>query len=128
MTLWNVVCQAPLSMGFSRQEYWNGLPFPPPGDLADPGIKTGSPALQADSYQLSYEGRVNHVSGYENETRKMNHNGYDSTPNEIKRHEGDPRILFQLTDLSNAILTQLTGKNKENVNIHYTKTSIFRPC
>ena len=36
----------------------------------------------------------------------MNHNGYDSTPNEIKRHEGDPRILLQLTDLSNAILTQ----------------------
>ena len=41
--------QAPLSMGFSRQEYWSGLPFPSPGDLHDPGIKPGSPALQADS-------------------------------------------------------------------------------
>ena len=41
--------QAPLSMGFSRQEYWSGLPFPSPGDLADPGIKTGPPAFQADS-------------------------------------------------------------------------------
>ena len=40
--------QAPLSMGFSRQEYWTGLPFPSPGDLPDPGIKPGSPALQAD--------------------------------------------------------------------------------
>ena len=40
---------APLSMGFSRQEYWSGLPFPSPGDLPDPGIKSGSPALQADS-------------------------------------------------------------------------------
>ena len=40
--------QAPLSMGFSRQEYWSGLPFPSPGDLPDPGGKPGSPALQAD--------------------------------------------------------------------------------
>ena len=41
--------QAPLSMGFSRQEYWSGLPFPSPGDLPDPGIKPGSPTLQEDS-------------------------------------------------------------------------------
>ena len=41
-----VACQAPLSMGFSRQEYWNGLPFPSPGDLPNPGIKPGSLALQ----------------------------------------------------------------------------------
>ena len=41
--------QAPLSMGFSRQEYWSGLPFPSPGDFPDPGIKPRSPALQADS-------------------------------------------------------------------------------
>ena len=46
---WTVGCQAPLSMGFSRQEYWSGLPFPSPGDLPDPGIKPKSPALQADS-------------------------------------------------------------------------------
>ena len=44
-----ITCQAPLSMGFSRHEYWSGLPFPSPGDLPDPGIEPGSPALQADS-------------------------------------------------------------------------------
>ena len=44
-----VGCQAPLSMGFSRQEYWIGLPFPSPGDLPYPGIEPGSPTLQADS-------------------------------------------------------------------------------
>ena len=44
-----VACQASLSMGFSRQEYWSGLLFPSPGDLPNPGIKLGSPALQADS-------------------------------------------------------------------------------
>ena len=41
--------QAPLSMGFSRQEYWSGFPFPSPGDLPDPGIEPRSPALQADA-------------------------------------------------------------------------------
>ena len=46
---WTVACQAPLSMRFSRQEYWDGLPFPSPGDLPDPIIEPGSPALQADS-------------------------------------------------------------------------------
>ena len=48
-TPWTVAHQAPPSMGFSRQEYWSGLPLPFPGDLPDPGIKPGSPALQADS-------------------------------------------------------------------------------
>ena len=48
-TLWTIDHQAPLSMEFSRQEYWNGLPFPSAGDLPDSGIKLRSPALQADS-------------------------------------------------------------------------------
>ena len=46
---WTVAHQAPLSMGFSRQEYWSRLPFPSPGDLPDPGIKPRSPTLQTDS-------------------------------------------------------------------------------
>ena len=48
-TPWTAAHQAPLSMGFSRQEYWSGLSCPPPGDLPHPGIKTRSLALQADS-------------------------------------------------------------------------------
>ena len=48
-TPWTVARQAPLSMRFSRQEYWKGLSFPPQGDLADPGIEPRSPALQAAS-------------------------------------------------------------------------------
>ena len=43
MTLWTVALQAPLSMGFSRQEYWSGLPFPPPGDLPNLGTEPASP-------------------------------------------------------------------------------------
>ena len=46
---WTAAQQAALSMGLSRQEYWSGLPFPSPEDLPNPGIKPGSPALQADS-------------------------------------------------------------------------------
>ena len=48
-TPWTVAYQAPLSVGFSRQEYWSGLPFPSPGDLPNPGIELGSPTLQTDS-------------------------------------------------------------------------------
>ena len=48
-TPWTVACQVPPSMGFSRQEYWSGLPFPSPGDLPNPGIEPGSAALQADA-------------------------------------------------------------------------------
>ena len=48
-TLWAVAQQAPQSMGFSRQEYWSGLPFPSPRDLPDPGIEPRSPTLQADA-------------------------------------------------------------------------------
>ena len=51
VTLWTVAHQTPLSVGFSRQEYWSGLPFSFLGGLPDPGIKPGSPALQADSLQ-----------------------------------------------------------------------------
>ena len=57
VTLWTAAHQAPLSMGFSRQESWSGLPFPSPGDLPDPEIEpesTESSALQADSLPLSH--------------------------------------------------------------------------
>ena len=49
VTPWTVVLEALLSLEFYRQEHWNGMPFPSPGDLPDPGIELGSPALQADS-------------------------------------------------------------------------------
>ena len=49
VTLWTVAHQAPPSLGFFRQEYWGGLPFPSPGDLPNPGIEPGPPVLQADA-------------------------------------------------------------------------------
>ena len=68
MTPWTVAHQASLSMGFSRQEYQNGLAFPPPGDLPDSGTETVSfaaLALQADSLSLSHLGRPNKNKGIE---------------------------------------------------------------
>ena len=56
-TPWTVACQAPLSMAFSRQEYWSGLPFPSPGDLPDLRIEPGSFALQADSLPTELQGK-----------------------------------------------------------------------
>ena len=57
VTPWTVARQAPLSMGFSRQEYWSGLPFPSPGDLLDPGIEPRSPALEEDSLPADLQGK-----------------------------------------------------------------------
>ena len=56
-TPWTVAHQASLSMEFSRQVYWSGLPFPPLGDLPDPGIEPGSPALQEDSLPSELPGK-----------------------------------------------------------------------
>ena len=55
---WAVVYQASLSMGFSRQEYWSGLPFSSPGDIPDPGIKPWSPSLQADALTSEPPGKI----------------------------------------------------------------------
>ena len=56
-TPWAVAHQAPLSVGFPRQEYWSRLPFPPPGELPDPGIKLSSPELQANSLPTEPPGK-----------------------------------------------------------------------
>ena len=57
-------CSLPGSSGFSRQESWSGLPFPSPGDLPDPGIEPGSPALQADALLSEPPGKLNFQDGF----------------------------------------------------------------
>ena len=61
-TPWTVAYQAPPSMGFSRQECWNGLPFPSPGGLPDTGIEPRSPALQADALPSEPPGKPNVIN------------------------------------------------------------------
>ena len=62
-TPWTIAYQTPLSMEFSRQEYWSGLPFPSPGDLPGPGIEPGSPALQADALPSQPPGKGMLITG-----------------------------------------------------------------
>ena len=72
-TPWTVAHQAPPSMGFSRQEYWSGLPFPSPRDLPNPGIKPTSPALQADALTSEPPGKLGRAINIKSE--KVNLSG-----------------------------------------------------
>ena len=63
MTPWTVACQAPLSMGFPRQEYWSGFPFPSLGDLPDPGIEPASPALAGRFFTAGPPGKPHYARG-----------------------------------------------------------------
>ena len=64
MTPWTADGQALLSMGFPKQEYWSGLPFPSLGDLPNPGIEPGSPALQADALPSEPPGKTHFLEGF----------------------------------------------------------------
>ena len=68
VTPWTVAYQAPPSVGFSRQEYWSGLPFPSPGDLPNPGIKSRSPTLQADALTSEPPGKPNKTGNQQGPT------------------------------------------------------------
>ena len=72
-TLWTITYQAPPSMGFSRQEYWSGLPFPSPGDLPDPGIEPRSPALQANALTSEPPGKPKGLSRVFSSTTVQKH-------------------------------------------------------
>ena len=63
MTPWTVACQAPLSIGFSWQEHYSGLPYPAPRDLLDPGIKSTSLALEADALPPNHQGNQSPSTG-----------------------------------------------------------------
>ena len=94
VTPWTLTCQVPLPMGFSRQEYWSGLPFPAPGDLPNPGIEPGSPALQAYSlptelWEKSVKPLVVQLN-WSDFVYKTSAWGQDSTPSPIFPSTGWP--------------------------------------
>ena len=64
VTPWTIALQAPLSIRLSRQEYWSGLPFPPPGELSNPGIKPTCPALAGQSFTASVKRHLGSPSGH----------------------------------------------------------------
>ena len=73
MAPWTVACQVPPSMGFSRQEYWSGLPFPSPGDIPDPGIEPRSHALQPDSLPTEARGKPIAGTFFTNQAKREAH-------------------------------------------------------
>ena len=94
-TLWTVAYQAPLSMEFSRQEYWSGLPFPSPGDLPDPGIEPWSPALQADALPSEPPGNPEFIyTTQENRPRSSFHvfsSVWEGGAKTVKKEYGEDR-------------------------------------
>ena len=108
VTLWTVASQDPLSMGFSRQEYWSGLPFPPPRNLPNPGIKPRSPALQADSLLTELQGKPHHAkcqtgsqAGIKIAGRNSNNHGYaDDTTLMAKRKEELKNLFMSVKEES----------------------------
>ena len=79
-TPWTVAYQAPPSMGFSRQEYWSGLPFPSPGDLPDPGIEPGSPTFQADALTSEPPGKpIDEVRNSKLSSRQSSYSVFNRT-------------------------------------------------
>ena len=70
---WTVAYQSPPPMGFSRQVYWNGLPFPSPGDLPNRGIKPGPPTLQADTLPFEPPGKGDHKQNIKKTHRMGQH-------------------------------------------------------
>ena len=106
-TPWTVAHQAPPSMGFSRQEYWSGLPFPSPGDLPNPGIEPRSPALQADALTSEPPGKPkgkSNLSKYQSFrtlnplSNNLNNQSHLCLTTPIRRHK-----IFK-ADLSSTIL------------------------
>ena len=94
VTLWTVAHQVPPSMGFSRQEYWSGSPFPSPGDLPDPGIKPKSPTLQADALTSEPPGKPDIKKGWQEYTEEL----YKKDLHDPDNHDGvithlEPDIL-----------------------------------
>ena len=89
-TPWTVACQSPLSIGFSRQEYWSGLPFPSPGDLPNPGIKPGSPSLQADALSSEPPGKPPNIL--------HNRINIQNELSQLKRRTEIPKLFFVLIE------------------------------
>ena len=87
-TPWTVAKQAPLSMGFSRQYYWSGLPFPSPGDLPDPGIELGIPHCRQTLYHLSHHSH--------NVKYGFNHNKHTTLVRMLKTGEGCTHVVQEV--------------------------------
>ena len=109
-TLWTVARQAPLSKGFSRQEYWIGLPFPSPGDLPNPGVKPSSPALQADTLLIELAQAEIKIAG-----RNINN----------LRYASDTTLMVESEELKSLLMKVKEESEKVGLNLNIQKTKIM---
>ena len=107
-TPWTVAYQAPPSMGFSRQEYWSGLPFPSPGDLPDPGIESGSPAFQADALTSEPPGKLLYVPDSQFVTSDFF--TIKIPCRDVQRYAGDSEVSKRLFKTSRVLLPNRDAK------------------
>ena len=129
VTPWTVAYQAPLSLGFSRQEYWSGLPFPSSGDLPLPRIKPGSPVLQADALPSEPPGKlVIYYSGQK----------FNSTNSELiagrninnLRYEDDTTRMAESEEELKSLLMKVKEESENvglKINIHKAKIMASGP-
>ena len=118
-TPWTVAYQAPLSMGFSKQECWSGLPFPSPGDLPDPGIEPRSPALQAGALPSELPGKPWNTQ--KNYTKKDPHDpdNHDGVLTHLEPDWGLKSLLMKVKEESEKVGLKL--------NIQQTKILASSP-
>ena len=114
-TPWTVAHQGPPSIGFSRQEYWSGLPFPSPGDLPDPGTETRSPALQADALSSEPPGKPSKIK-WENILRQMKiktqiKNSRDTAKAVLRGKFGTLTVYIKIEDRSYSVTQVYTLRN-----------------
>ena len=107
-TPWTVAHQTPLSMEFSRQGYWSGLPFPSPGDLPNPRIEPESPALQADSLLSEPPGKPNLYRCFQNVSH-LNHVVFDIKGESLSLSVG-PSLSFSQTHLNHTCISSFSLK------------------
>ena len=98
-TPWTVACQAPPSMGFSRQVYWSELPFPSPGDLPDPEIKALSPSLAGGFFTMELSGKPHRRSALTQKLSSKKHRGFTSSSKRGKDTQGNIMKEAQHRDL-----------------------------
>ena len=103
-TPWTAACQASSFLGFSRQEYWSGLPFPSPEDLPGPGIKPGSPALQADAFPSEPPGKPirllkDHNMQHASKNQHVNKRNFHSSMHSLMNHFFKKQSLSQVSSL-----------------------------
>ena len=134
MTPWTVARQAPLSMGFSRQEYWSGLPFSSPGELPNPGIKPTPPALQVDSLPLAHQ-----VSQLAQVVRNPPANAIHGSPSKETAHiKADKRVcdtispetplLVQMPTVGRDVKTQSFSPRSQGFQSCIRDSPAFKTC